>query len=55
MAKCINYDKFKSNTETTQYNPTKELIQFLITRNRDDATRLKLTHFKNIRCNDNKK
>lgn len=43
----------ESNTETAQYNPTKELIQFLIKRNREDATRLKLTHFKNIRCKDN--
>ena len=39
--------------ETTQINPTKELIQFLINRNREDAKRFKLTHFKNIRCKDN--
>ena len=38
---------------TQENNPTKELIQFLIKRNREDATRLKLTHFKNIRCKDN--
>jgi len=45
----------ENNTEATprEYNPTKELIQFLIKRNRKDATRLKLTHLKNIRCNDN--
>ena len=35
-------------------NPTKELIIFLINRNREDANILKLTHFKNIRCKDNK-
>ena len=39
--------------ETTPINPTKELIKFLINRNRADATRLNLTHFKNIRCKDN--
>jgi hypothetical protein len=39
--------------ETTPINPTKELIRFLINRNRADATRLNLTHFKNIRCKDN--
>ena len=30
--------------ETTQINPTQELIRFLINRNREDATRFKLTH-----------
>ena len=34
-------------------NPTKQLIHFLINRNREDAKRFKLTHFKNIRCKDN--
>ena len=33
--------------------PTKELIRFLINRNRPDANRLNLKHFKNIRCKDN--
>ena len=36
--------------ETTPINPTKELTRFFINRNRADATRLNLTHFKNIRC-----
>ena len=39
--------------ETTQINPTKEFMRFLINRNREDAKRFKLTHFKNIRCKDN--
>jgi hypothetical protein len=39
--------------ETTPINHTKALIRFLINRNRADATRLNLTHFKNIRCKDN--
>ena len=38
---------------TKENNPTKELIHFLINRNREDAKRFKLTHFKNIRCKDN--
>lgn len=50
----------RANTEetaptetTTDINPTKELIRFLINRNRTDANRLNLKHFKNIRCKDN--
>ena len=39
--------------EEQQENPTKELIHFLINRNREDAKRLKLIHLKNIRCKDN--
>jgi len=42
--------------ETHIYNPTIELIRLLISRNREDARQLKLTHFKNIKCNnDNNK
>jgi len=38
----------ESNTEATQkeYNPTKEVLQFLIKRNKQDARHLKLTHLK---------
>ena len=39
--------------ETTPINLTWELLQFLIKRNKQDATHLQLTHFKNIRCKDN--
>jgi len=47
--------KETTTSEATQENnPTKELIHFLINRNREDAKRFKLTHFKNIRCKDNK-
>ena len=44
----------EQDTATTQgeNNPTRELIQFLINRNREDASNLKLTHLKNIRCKD---
>ena len=41
-----------TNEEAQTENPTKELIRFLINRNREDAKRFKLTHFKNIRCKD---
>jgi len=34
-------------------NPTKELIHFLIKRNKKDVERLNLKHFKNIKCKDN--
>ena len=51
------YERSTAPTETAQseleYNPTIELIRFLIVRNKEDATKLKLKHFKNIRCNDN--
>ena len=40
-------------TTQRESNPTKELITFLINRNREDANDLKLTHFRNIRCKDN--
>ena len=32
-------------SEAQTENPTKELIHFLISRNREDAKRFKLTHF----------
>ena len=51
------YERSTAPTETAQseleYNPTIEFIRFLIVRNREDATNLKLKHFRNIRCNDN--
>ena len=34
----------------TMENPTKELIKFLIKRNKKDVERLNLKHFKNIKC-----
>jgi hypothetical protein len=54
------YERSTAPTETEQsepeYNPTLGLIRFLISRNREDATFLKLKHFKNIKCNsDNNK
>ena len=42
----------ETTEETAPTNPTDELITFLINRNREDSERFKLTHFKNIRCND---
>ena len=49
------YERSKPPTEP-EYNPRLELIRLLITRNREDATNLKLKHFKNIKCkNDNNK
>ena len=44
-----------SEDEKTPIKPTKLLIIFLINRNRGDATRLNLTHVKNIKCKDNNK
>ena len=44
------YERSTAPTETEQsepaYNPTLYLIRFLISRNREDATNLKLKHFK---------
>ena len=51
------YERSTAPTETTQsereHNPTIELIRFRISRNSEDASNLKLKHFKNIRCEDN--
>jgi len=53
MAIILNQPSEPETTTQKGNNPTKELIIFLINRNRADATRLNLTHFKNIRCKDN--
>jgi hypothetical protein len=51
------YERRTAPTETEQiepeHNPRLELIRLLITRNREDATNLKLKHFKNIKCTNN--
>ena len=42
-----------STSEEEIRDPRKELIKFLIKRNKNDVERLNLKHFKNIKCKDN--
>ena len=42
-----------STSEEEIRDPRKELIRFLIKRNKNDVERLNLKHFKNIKCKDN--
>ena len=46
-------DETETITSEPITNPTKQLIRFLINRNRADTEQLNLTHYKNIRCKDN--
>ena len=45
-------DETETITSEPATNPTKQLIKFLINRNREDTEQLNLTHYKNIRCKD---